>query len=78
MSIDGGNKIMTSTLLIGPHTNARVGRIRINDPDEKVTARFAAGTLARIKAVLREKEPQAEFIRQAVEREIERRERESR
>lgn len=51
-----------------------VGRSRINDPDEKVTARFREGTLARIKAALRQKEPQSEFIREAVERELERRE----
>lgn len=52
-----------------------VGRIRINDPDEKVTARFAKGTLDRIKAVLDPKEPQADFIRKAVEAELNRRER---
>lgn len=51
-----------------------VGRIRINDPEEKVTARFPAGTLARMKAVLQPKEPQAEFIRQAVLSELRRRE----
>ena len=42
-----------------------VGRNRINDPDEKVTARFAAGTLDRIKASLAPKEPQSEFLRLA-------------
>ncbi|WP_218000327.1 hypothetical protein [Sphingomonas soli] len=52
---------------------ARVGRNRINDPQEKVTARFPTGTLARIKGVLVQKEPQSEFLRKAVEREIERR-----
>lgn len=51
-----------------------VGRIRINDPEEKVTARFAEGTLARVKAVLKPKEPQAEFFRTAVEAELKRRE----
>lgn len=55
-------------------TSARVGRIRINDPDEKVTARFRSGTLARIKSALGDKEPQSEFMRVAVERELERRE----
>jgi len=50
-----------------------VGRTRINDPEEKVTARFAKGTLARIKASLSAKEPQSEFMRVAVERELERR-----
>lgn len=49
------------------------GRPRINDPDEAMTARFAAGTLARIKAVLMPKEPLAGFMRDAVEREIARR-----
>lgn len=52
-----------------------VGRIRINDPGEKMTARFPEGTLARIKAVLAPKEPQADFIRKAVEAELTRRER---
>lgn len=54
-------------------TQPRVGRHRINDPDEKVTARFRKGTLARIKASLAPKEPQSEFIRAAVERELKRR-----
>ena len=67
-------KFAGSTQLVVADTPSRVGRIRINDPDEKVTARFASGTLARIKGVLVAGEPQAEFIRQAVEREIERRE----
>lgn len=51
-----------------------VGRTRINDPEEKLTARFPTGTLDRIKAALADKEPQAEFMRKAVERELERRE----
>ena len=50
-----------------------VGRKRINE--EQVPARFPGGTLARIDAVLREKEKRAEFIRTAIERELERRER---
>jgi len=50
-----------------------VGRKRINE--EQVPARFPGGTLARIDAVLEEKEKRAEFIRIAIEREIERRER---
>ena len=50
-----------------------VGRKRINE--EQVPARFPGGTLARIDAVLDEKEKRAEFIRTAIEREIERRER---
>ncbi|USA40215.1 hypothetical protein NCF86_03400 [Pelagerythrobacter marinus] len=68
-------KIAASTPLMVADTPTRVGRNRINDPDEKVTARFREGTLARIKAVLAPKEPQAQFIREAVERELERRER---
>ena len=51
----------------------RVGRKRINE--EQVAARFRGGTLARIDVVLREKEIRAEFIRIAIERELERRER---
>ena len=56
-------------------TSPRVGRIRINDPGEKVTARFRSGTMDRIKAALGDKEPQSEFIRRAVEAELARRER---
>ena len=40
---------------------------------ERVGAKFACGTLARIAAVLGEEEDRTAFIRQAVEREIERR-----
>lgn len=72
-SIGGGIKMRDSTdLMVAPKAR-RVGRIRINDPDEKVTARFAAGTLERIKSSLGPKEPQSEFLRIAVERELERR-----
>ena len=53
-----------------------VGRIRINDPEEKMTARFAAGTLARMKGALEPKESIAGLVRIAVERELQRRERE--
>ena len=49
----------------------RVGRRRIND--EQTPARFPAGTLARIDTVLAEKEKRADLIRDAVEREIKRR-----
>lgn len=42
---------------------------------EKALARLPAGTLARVQAVLTEKERQADFIRAAVERELARRER---
>jgi len=41
---------------------------------ERVGAKFAEGTLARIAAVLTDKEERTAFIREAVEREIERRE----
>lgn len=51
-----------------------VGRTRINSPDEKLTARFRAGTMERIKAALHDKEPQSEFIRLSVEAELARRE----
>jgi hypothetical protein len=40
---------------------------------ERVGAKFAGGTLARIATVLGEDEERTAFIRQAVEREIERR-----
>jgi len=50
-----------------------VGRKRINE--EQAPARFKGGTLARIDAVLGEKETRAEFIRTVIERELERRER---
>ena len=67
-------KITDSTLLMVADTPPRVGRSRINDPGEKVTARFRSGTLDRIKSALAAKEPQSEFLRLAVERELERRE----
>jgi len=50
-----------------------VGRKRINV--EQLPARFRGGTMARIDAVRREKENRAEFVRVAIERELERRER---
>jgi hypothetical protein len=50
-----------------------VGRPRINR--EQMPARLAAGTLARIDAVLAEKEKRSDFIREAINRELERRER---
>ncbi len=49
-----------------------MGRKHIND--EAISARFPQGTLARIKAALRKAESQAELIRQAVEAELDRRE----
>jgi len=65
--------MQTSTSLMVAPNRRGVGRIRINDPGEKVTARFAEGTLARIKLALDPKEPQSEFFRVAVARELERR-----
>jgi hypothetical protein len=50
-----------------------VGRPRIND--EQTPARFRAGTLARIDKALREKEKRSDFIREAVESELAKRER---
>ena len=49
-----------------------MGRNQINH--EQTPARFPAGTLERIDAVLAEKEKRSDFIREAVERELERRE----
>jgi len=50
-----------------------MGRKKIND--EQTPARFPAGTLARIEAVLDEQEKRSDLIREAVERELKRRER---
>lgn len=50
-----------------------VGRKKINA--EQTPARFGAGTLKRIDAVLGEKENRSDFIRRAVERELQLRER---
>lgn len=52
-------------------TKRPVGRIKIND--EQTPARFPEGTLARIEAVLEGKEKRSDFIRSAVERELQRR-----
>jgi hypothetical protein len=54
-------------------TAAQVGRPRIND--EQTPARFPGGTLARIDAVLENGEKRSDFIREAVEKELKRRER---
>jgi hypothetical protein len=56
----------------------RVGRKRINEPGEQIPARFPKGTRDRIDAVLDEGEPVAAFLREAVERELTRRERQQR
>ena len=50
-----------------------MGRKQINQ--EQSPARFPEGTLERIDAVLADKEGRAAFLRQAVERELKRRER---
>lgn len=50
---------------------ASVGRPKINE--EQTPARFPSGTLARIDAALGEKEKRSDFIREAVERELDRR-----
>jgi hypothetical protein len=56
----------------GEKARPTVGRKRIND--EQTPARFPQGTLARIDALLAEKEKRSDFIRESVEREIARRE----
>lgn len=53
-------------------TPRRVGRIKRWAED--MQARFAAGTFARIAAVLRDGEDRTDFVRDAVSRELERRE----
>jgi metal-responsive CopG/Arc/MetJ family transcriptional regulator len=52
-----------------------VGRRQINH--EQMPARFPKGTLARIDGVLKPKEKRSDLIRDAVERELERREAET-
>jgi hypothetical protein len=52
---------------------ARVGRKKRWSED--MQARFPEGTFARIEAVLEESEDRTDFVRAAVERELERRER---
>lgn len=53
-------------------SNKNLGRPRINE--EQTPARFPAGTLARVDAACSEKEKRSDFIREAVERELKRRE----
>lgn len=50
-----------------------MGRKQINE--EQTIIRLPAGTLERVAAALGEKEPRAGFFREAVERELKRRER---
>lgn len=52
---------------------ASVGRPKINH--EQTPARFPLGTLAKIDAALKEGEARSDFIREAVEAELKRRER---
>jgi hypothetical protein len=54
---------------------AGMGRKQINA--EVYLAKFPEGTLDRIDKVLADKEPRAAFVREAVDREIKRRERRS-
>jgi hypothetical protein len=56
-----------------PPTPQAVGRPKINH--EQTPARFPLGTLARVDAALAKGEARSDFIREAVERELERRER---
>lgn len=51
-----------------------MGRNQVNDPDEKTSARFATGTMARIKAALLPKESMNAFLKAAVDAELRRRE----
>jgi hypothetical protein len=53
--------------------NKRMGRKKLWGED--MQARFPAGTFDRIEAVLAENEDRTDFVRQAVERELKRRER---
>lgn len=59
------------TDLVISDTPRRMGRKQINH--EQTPARFPEGTLARIDAVLADGEKRSDFIRMAVERELERR-----
>jgi hypothetical protein len=61
-------------LMISP-SPPPMGRPRINR--EQTPARFPLGTLARIDAALGDDEKRADFIRKAVERELERRQAEA-
>jgi hypothetical protein len=77
-SIDDINKeaILTENLISS--IIPRVGRKKIND--EQTPARFPAGTFARIDSVLVQEtnEKRSDLIREAVEREIKRRESQTR
>lgn len=64
--------MLTDSAISG--TTPRVGRKQINH--EQMPARFPEGTLARIDAALAEREKRSDFVREAVERELDRRQRE--
>lgn len=65
----------SSTFFVVALTHSRMGRRRINAPEgDKMTARFREGTLDRVRAVLGEKEKLSDFVREAVEDAIDRRE----
>jgi len=70
-SIGDINKMHDLPGLVISGTKRPVGRVKIND--EQTPARFQKGTLARIDALLTDKEKRSDFIREAVDREIIRR-----
>jgi hypothetical protein len=72
-SIGDINNMPTLPEMVISDKASRVGRPKIND--EQTPARLIAGTLARIDALLAEGEKRADFIREAIEREIKRRSR---
>lgn len=65
--------VLTGSEIAG--TPSRMGRKK--QWAEDMQARFAEGTFGRISAVLREGEDRTDFVRAAVDREIEAREREA-
>ena len=73
IAIDDTNKIVTSTQFMVSSKVRGMGRTRINE--EQTMARFRGGTLGRIKTVLIEGEKQSDFIRDAVEQALKKRER---
>jgi hypothetical protein len=64
------------TILRTPPIAPSVGRPKINE--EQTPARLPAGTLARIEKVLEPTEARSDFIRQAIETELKRREKQRR
>lgn len=72
LSIDGPTYFYVDVLR-GPIYVRAMGRRQINH--EEINARFPAGTLARVDALLEPKEKRADFIREAVSSEIKKRER---